>query len=261
MSGKIVVERTEYVATVIIDNVAKRNALSQAMWIAMGDAILDLSSDPALRCIVLRGAGHQAFGSGADIDEFETIRSTKEQGISFAHHGHRAMNAVRDCPVPTLAAIRGICVGGGLELAANCDLRIATPESRFGVPIAKLGAVLAHQELEGLLRLAGTNVALELLLEGRLFDAAEALSKGMLNRVVATEQFEDALTVTIDRIIAGAPLSARWHKRFVEQLRYTRCADLPPDVLDEGFACYDTADFVIGYQAFLAKQSPIFKGK
>ncbi|WP_182111151.1 enoyl-CoA hydratase/isomerase family protein, partial [Comamonas testosteroni] len=131
MSGKITVARAGPVATITIDNEAKRNALSQAMWIDMGDAMEALAREADLRCIVLRGAGTQAFGSGADIEEFEAIRASREQAIAFARHGHRAMSAVRDCPVPTIAAIRGVCVGGGLELAAGCDLRIASDDARF----------------------------------------------------------------------------------------------------------------------------------
>ena len=140
MTGAIKVERSAHVATVVIDNVAKRNAMSQAMWIAMGDAVLSLSTETDLRCIVLRGAGDAAFASGADIDEFESIRSTREKAIDFARHGHRAMHAVRDCPVPILAAIRGACVGAGLELAAFCDMRIATPTAALAYPLAAWAA-------------------------------------------------------------------------------------------------------------------------
>jgi enoyl-CoA hydratase/carnithine racemase len=260
MTGQIRLERKAHVATVIIDNPDKRNAMNQAMWIAMGDAILELSQDPDLRCILLRGAGEEAFGSGADIDEFERIRASKEQAIAFARHGHRAMHAVRDCPIPTLAAISGACVGGGLELAANCDMRIARVGSRFGVPIARLGAVLAYPELEGLVRLAGPTFALELLLEGRVIDAEEALAKGMINRLVPSELFEEEIGQAVARIAGNAPLSARWHKRFIQRLR-TQPQALTEEELAEGFACYDTEDYVIGYQSFLAKTRPQFKGK
>src|SRR3546814_716393 len=163
--------------------------MKQARWIAMWDALLTRCTDAALRCIVLRGKGTQAFGSGVDIDEFEKIRASKAQAIEFGKHGHRAMHALRDCPIPTVAAVRGICVGGGLELAAVCDFRIASQASRFGVPIARLGGVLAYPELEGLLRLAGPQFTLELLLEGRLIDAAEAYAKGLVTRVFAEENY------------------------------------------------------------------------
>ncbi len=259
MSGQISVERAGHVATIVIDNPTKRNALSQAMWIAIGDAVTELGADSTLRCIVLRGAGTEAFGSGADIDEFEAIRSTKDRAIAFARHGHRAMHAVRDCPVPTVAAIRGACIGGGFELAAFCDLRVAAADSRFGIPIARLGATLAYAELAGLMRVAGPGVALELLLEGRIVDAAEALAKGLVSRVVATEAFEAEIDKTVARIVAGAPLSARWHKKFVAKLRSG--APLSDADVAEGYACFDTQDFVTGYRTFLSKQTPTFEGR
>lgn len=259
MSGTIHVGRSGNVATVTIDNREKRNAMSQAMWISMGDTILALSADPQLRCIVLRGAGEAAFGSGADIDEFEQIRADKLQAIEFAKHGHRAMHAVRDCPIPTVAAIRGACVGGGMELAAFCDLRICSDDSKFGIPIARLGATLAYAELEGLMRLAGPGTALELLLEGRIIGAQEAYLKGIVNRVVESAGFETELTKTVNRIVEGAPLSARWHKKFVSNLR--RAQPLTEDDLAEGYACFDTEDYQVGYQAFIAKKMPSFTGK
>ena len=259
MSGNIIVERDGYVATITIDNASKRNAMGRAMWIAMGDAVLGLSGEADLRCIVLRGACTEAFGSVADIDEFETILDIKSHGIAFGKHGHRAMHAVRDCPIPTVAAIRGVCVGGGLELAAGCDFRITSDDGRFGVPIARLGAVLAYPELEGLVRLAGPQVALELLLEGRVIGAAEAYAKGIVNRVVLADQYDDELKKTVARIVAGAPLSARWHKKFVARLRQGTA--LTETEEHEGYACYDTEDFVEGYRSFLAKQPPQFKGK
>lgn len=258
MSGRITIDRQVHVATVIIDNPTKRNALTQAMWIELGDAMLALSNEDQLRCIVLKGAGSEAFGSGADIDEFAAIRASKEQGVSFAQHGHRAMHAVRDCPIPTVAAIRGACVGGGLELAAGCDLRIASEEARFSIPIARLGAVLAYPELENLVRLTGPQMALELLLEGRTLGAQEAFSKGMLTRVVSAVGFDEEIQRTVGRVTALAPLSARWHKKFVARLR--QGTELTESELSEGYACYDTEDFVEGYRSFLDKRAAHFTG-
>lgn len=259
MSGTIQVERTGQRATVWIDNVAKRNALDQSMWIAVGDAFTQLGQDCDLRCIVLRGAGTEAFGSGADIEEFATIRADPRQARAFARHTHRAFHAVRDCPVPVLAAIRGACVGGGLELASFCDMRICTPDSRFGVPVGRLGAVLAYPELAGLVRLVGPSGALEVLLEGRVVGAAEAQAKGMVNRVVDAGAFDAEIEAAVQRICAGAPLSARWHKKFIARLRSGK--PLSEAELEEGYACFETEDYVIGYRSFLSKETPNFVGR
>lgn len=259
MSGTIRVEASEHRATVWLDNTARRNAISRAMWIELARVFQQLSADPQLRCIVLRGAGTEAFGSGADISEFAQIRADAAQARSFAEQTHAAFHAVRDCAVPVVAAIRGACVGGALEMAAFCDLRIASEDSRFGVPIARLGAVLAYPEMEGLVRLVGPNAALEVVLEGRIIGAAEALAKGMLNRVVPVAEFDQEVEATVQRICAGAPLSARWHKKFVAKLRER--AVLSAADIEEGYACYDTEDYRIGYTTFLDKTVPRFMGR
>lgn len=259
MTGYVRLSVHGHLATVVIDNPLKRNAMDKSMWVAMGDIFQELATAD-LRCVVIRGAGDEAFGSGADIDEFESIRSGKEQAVEFARHGHRAMHAVRDCPVPTVAVITGACVGGGLELAAHCDLRIARTDSRFGVPIARLGAVLAYPELAGLINLVGPNIALEMLLEGRLFNAEEAAAKGLVNRIVAPEKFEFEVERTVERILSNAPLSARWHKQFINRLRH-HPRPLSEDEMAQGYACYDTEDYQAGFRAFLDKTPPVFKGK
>lgn len=259
MTGRIRVDRAGQVATLWIDNVAKRNAIDQSMWIAIGDEFEGLARSADLRCILMRGAGTAAFGSGADIEEFAVIRADKQQALDFARHTHRAMRAVRDCPIPVVAAIKGVCVGGGLELAAFCDIRICSQESVFGVPIARLGATLAYPELEGLVRLVGFGVALELLLEGRILGSTEALAKGIVNRVVDAQAFDSEVAATVERVCAGAPLSARWHKKFVARLRSGEA--LSEMELDEGYACFDTEDYQIGYRTFLAKIPPVFLGR
>lgn len=259
MSGQILLQRQGAVATLVIDNPGKLNAISQSMWIALAEHLKALQADAQLRCIVLRGAGEQAFGSGADIDEFETIRSTKAQAMAFAAHAHHTLQLLQDCPIPTVAAIRGVCVGGGLELAACCDLRMASADGRFGIPIAKLGAVLAYPELQALVRVAGAQFARELLLEGRILGGEEALSKGLITRLLPVAEFEQELAKTLERISQAAPLSARTHKRFIARLQDSR--PLTPEELEEGYACFDTADFVEGYRAFLDKRSPVFQGK
>jgi enoyl-CoA hydratase/carnithine racemase len=155
--------------------------------------------------------------------------------------------------------IRGICVGGGLEIAGLCDLRIAGESSRFGIPINRLGLVMAYPEIEVLISLVGRSAALEILLEGRVFGAGEAKEMGLISRVVADADVEKEALETARRIADGAPLVARWHKKFARRL--AEPAPLTAEELDEGYACYGTADFKTGYKAFLAKTKPDFKGR
>jgi enoyl-CoA hydratase/carnithine racemase len=169
------------------------------------------------------------------------------------------MQAVARCRHPVVAMIKGACVGGGLEIAAMCDLRICGQSSRFGVPIKNLGLTMGYGELQGVLALVGRAVALEILLEGRVFDAAEALHKRLVNRVVADADVEREAYALAARIAAGAPLVARWHKQFIECL--TVVPQIPQSDWDAGYACFDTADYRAGVAAFLAKRKPQFEGR
>ena len=259
MDELIRVQRDGVIATVVLNRPHKLNALTKPMWQRLGAVMRELSDDDTLRCIVLRGAGGKAFAPGNDIAEFASERSNFAQGKAYGAVLHAALGAIADCRHPTVALIEGICVGGGLEIAALCDLRICGESSRFGVPINKLGLVMAHAELAALVQLAGRATALEMLLEGRVFDAGEALAKRLVNRVVADAQVEAEAYATARRIAAGAPLVARWHKQFMRQLNAGRA--LTEAERDEGFRCYDSEDFRIGYRAFLAKEPPGFVGR
>ncbi|MCC6197444.1 MAG: enoyl-CoA hydratase/isomerase family protein [Burkholderiales bacterium] len=258
MGGGIGVERAGAIATVVLDRPEKLNALTLAMWRELGEAIQRLSADDSVRCVILRGAGEKAFSPGNDIGEFATARANKAQAIEYGKAMHGTLRALAECRHPLVAQIHGICVGGGLEIAALCDLRICGEGSRFGVPIKSLGLVMAYDEMAPLVRLVGRAVALEILLEGRIFDAAEALAKGLVTRVVADDAVAAEARAAAERIAEGAPLVARWHKRFARRLADPR--PLTGAELDECFDCFDTQDFREGYAAFLAKRKPRFTG-
>lgn len=259
MQELIRVERDGAIATVVLDRPEKLNALTRAMWGALGETIETLSADNSLRCVIVRGAGERAFSPGNDIAEFATARSNKTQAIEYGQLMHRAAQALADCRHPLVAQIHGICVGGGLEIAALCDLRICGVSSRFGAPIKSLGLVMAYAEMAPLVRLVGPGVALEILLEGRIFDATEAKEKGLVTRVVPDDLVAAETRATAERIAEGAPLVARWHKKFARRL--ASGAPLTATEIDECFDCFDTEDFRIGYAAFLAKRKPEFIGK
>lgn len=254
----ILTHEDDGIATVVLNRPDKLNAMTKPMWQALGHTVRALSARDELRCIVLRGAGGRAFSPGNDIAEFATDRSNFEQGKAYGQVLHGALSALADCRHPLVALIEGVCVGGGLEMAALCDIRICGTSSRFGVPINKLGLVMAHTEMAALMQLVGRAAAMEILLEGRVFGAQEALDKRIVHRVLPDDQVETEAYATARRIAQGAPLVARWHKQFARQIEAG--APLTQAELDEGFRCYDTRDFQIGYQAFLAKQTPRFEG-
>ncbi len=259
MSGSITVTRDGAVATVVLDRPDKLNALTRAMWADLGAAVSALSADDGLRCIVLRGAGERAFSPGNDIAEFATERANKAQAIAYGATMRATAEALAACRHPLVAQIHGICVGGGLEIAALADVRICGEGSRFGAPIKNLGLVMAYAEMAPLVRLVGPAVALEILLEGRVLDAAEALARGLVSRVVPDADVAAEARATAQRIADGAPLAARWHKRFARRLADPR--PLTDAERDECFDCFDTEDFREGYAAFLAKRKPEFRGR
>jgi len=259
MSELIRVERDGAIAAVVLNRAEKLNALTRPMWQELGATIAQLSADETLRCIVLRGAGEKAFSPGNDISEFETVRSNKAQAREYGKVMHATAQALADCRHPLVAQIHGLCVGGGLEIAALCDLRICGQSSRFGAPIKNLGLVMAYAEMAPLVKLVGSAIALEILLEGRIFDAQEAKDKGLVTRIVPDDEVAVETRATAERIADGAPLAARWHKKFARRLADPRA--LTDAERDECFDCFDTEDFRIGYQAFLAKRKPQFVGR
>jgi enoyl-CoA hydratase/carnithine racemase len=259
MAAPVIVSRDGVIATVALNNPERLNALDKAMWARLGEVMRELSADDALRCVVVRGAGEKAFAAGADIAEFAKERANAKQAKPYGELIHHTMQSVARCRHPTVAMIRGACVGGGLEIAAMCDLRVAGESSRFGIPVNRLGLTMAYGELMGLTALVGRAVALEILLEGRVFDAAEAYRKGLVNRVVPDGKVEEDAYAAARRIAEGAPLVNRWHKQFIERLAVR--AGLTGEEWDEGFACFDTADYREGVDAFLNKRKPEFKGR
>jgi enoyl-CoA hydratase len=259
MSGSVSYTKDGAIATVVIENEGRLNALSLPMWRQLRQAFEELAHDrDQTRCIVLRGAG-EAFASGADIAEFEHERYDVETARAYGKAIHPALVSISDCPHPVISMIHGPCVGGGLEIAGRTDIRICDESARFGIPVNRLGLVVAYAELKALLDIVGPSVAMEMLLEGKVFGAADALRSGLVNRVVPDAKLENEVYDTAKRIAEGAPLAARWHKKFVRRLLEPK--PLREDELEESFDCFGTEDFQIGYRAFLEKKKPQFKGR
>tara|TARA_Y100001958_G_scaffold159271_1_gene160048 strand:+ start:105 stop:890 length:786 start_codon:yes stop_codon:yes gene_type:complete len=261
MTNKLILEKkiNSHIVEISLNRPEKLNALTKPMWKELGKVFKKLSKDKNLRCIVIRGKGGKSFSPGNDISEFETQRSSSKLAKAYGVHLHGTLRAIQECPIPTIALIEGICVGGGMEIAACCDLRICGESSRFGVPIKRLGLTMAAKELEALLRITSYSIAMEILLEGKIMSAKEAHEKNLVNRVVADLEVETEVYKSAELISEGAPKVARWHKQFAKEILKT--GKVSDKLNNLGYKCYDTEDFQIGYKSFLVKTKPKFKNK
>jgi enoyl-CoA hydratase/carnithine racemase len=259
MSDRVNISREGSLAIVSLRYPDRLNVLDRDGWEAFADAMRFLGDDPQVHCVVIEGSGNRAFSAGSDIGSFLQERQTPEQVAAYANALEGALSSLRECPHPTLALIHGVCVGGGLEIAASCDLRICSESSRFGAPINRLGLTMSYTELGPLVELVGASGTLELLFAGGLLDAEKAYHKGLVNRVVPDEQVEDEGRATALRVVAGAPLVNRWHKKFVRRLMDGR--PLTEDERAEAYEAFQMDDYREGVQAFLERRDPRFEGK
>ncbi|HWL54416.1 MAG TPA: enoyl-CoA hydratase/isomerase family protein [Chthoniobacteraceae bacterium] len=256
--GCILSRRDGTVAIVTLSHPGRLNAITVAMWRELSAVVTRLGTQEGLRAIIVEGAGGN-FAAGADIREFPKERADLDS--VFRYHEEilaPALHALAHCPVPTIAAIEGVCVGGGLEIACSCDLRIAGRSATFGAPINRLGFPMAPEELSTILRVANRTVALELLLEGRVIPASDAAAKGLLTRIVEDGTAFDQAWQSAKAIGRGAVLAARWNKASLNRL----CPVAEPMSREERLAFYtawaESADHREGVRAFLEKRPPEF---
>lgn len=252
-------DRDGDIALVTIDRPAKRNALDLPMWIALAEAMEDASADGSLRCVVIRGAGEEAFSAGADITAFERERGTPEREAVYGRELSRSFQSIRRCVHPVVAACRGWTMGGGCGIATMADFRVGGPGTRMGIPARNLSLFYHPGELDPLLQSIGYAVTCELLIEGRVFTGEEALQKGLLSRLVPDEAVLEEAMALARRIAQGAPLSNRFHKAMLQKLR----GALPLTAADLGavgdFAY--TEDFREATRAFIEKRKPVWRGR
>lgn len=259
MTARVHVEVDLPIATVRLDGPAKHNVLDVDGWRAVTDAFDEVSGQDKVHCVGVRGSGGRAFSAGSDIAAFAQQRDAPEDVRLYSAAISEAMNAVRSCRHPTVAIIEGLCVGGGLEIAACCDLRVCGESSRFGAPINRLGLTMSHDELEPLLRLLGPGPVLEILLSGELIDAERAKAVGLVNRVWPDAAVVEQGYGLVARIAAGAPLVNRWHKKFIQRL--LEKSQLTDEEREEAHEAFETEDYREGRSAFLEKRDPRFRGE
>jgi enoyl-CoA hydratase len=255
--GEVRYSRNGAVATVIFDRPAARNAMTWRMYEQMGEACARIRGEAGLRVAVFRGAGGKAFIAGTDIAQFRAFKDG-EDGIAYEEKMEVYLNAVESLPVPTLAVVEGFAIGGGLAIAACCDLRIATPGSRFGVPIARtLGNCLSVSNYARVVAALGASRAKKMLLLAENLSVEEALAGGFVSEIVAPEDLDARVAALTDRLAHHAPITMRVSKEAIRRIIH---ADLPNGD-DLVRAAYGSEDFRIGVNAFVEKREPQWTGK
>ncbi len=247
------------IALVTIDRAEKRNAMDLPMWMALRETMDRLSADDGLRCVVIRGAGEEAFCAGADIAAFAEERGTPEREDVYARELHLAFQSVRRCAHPVVAACRGWTMGGGCGIATMADFRVGGPGTRMGIPARNLNIFYAYEELDPILESVGYAVAMELLVEGRVFTGEEAFGKGLLTRLVPDAAVQEEALALARRITEGAPLANRFHKRALQELRGT--LPITPEQKAASLDFPFTEDFQEATRAFIERRRPVFRGR
>lgn len=248
------------VGWMVFDNQARRNAVSLDMWQAIPSILAQFQADPAIRIVALTGAGNRAFVSGADISQFAEQRSNEAQTASYDRISAAATQAIKDARKPTVAVIRGYCIGGGLGIAAACDLRWATEGSTFGVPAGRLGLGYGHLGVKTLLDIVGAAYTKEIFYTARRFTAAEAQVMGFVNRVLPEESFDAWVEAELATIAGNAPLTLAALKVTVGELLRGHDGDLGRAEAAVA-ACFGSADYEEGRTAFMEKRRPVFQGR
>ncbi len=261
MTDDLVVERDGAVATLTLNRPEQRNAISYDMWVRFPALLAELDADEAVRAVVLTGAGEKAFSAGADIKDFEETRSTPERARNYRHAVNEACDALNALSKPTIAAIRGYCLGGGLELAVCADLRIASADAQFGLPAAKRGIAVSHAHIDRLMRLVGPGEAAYFMLTGRSVSAERALASGIVSVVVDGDALMEEARALAEEVASLSPVSHRTHKQVIRDLLEFGAADQVPaekaSIMDGAEA---SEDFMEGVRSFREKRPPDFPG-
>ncbi len=250
-----------YVARVTINHPRRRNAVNYAMWRMFGEVLEKAIQDNNVRVIVLTGEGEQAFSAGNDISEFGRWREDPHKLAEYNARSARVYHLFQSCDKPVIALIRGVCVGGGLELALLCDLRVAADNARFGITPAKLGLGYKLEDLQLVVNAIGADKAKLLLFTGRLFDANEAMSMGLVNQVAPLTKVQSTVDALAEEIAGNAPLTLRQLKLAIGEVQKPEGARDRSKVQALVDACHVSEDFQEGQEAFKQKRQPRFKGR
>jgi enoyl-CoA hydratase/carnithine racemase len=260
-TDKMMAEKDNHIGWITFNNPARRNAVSLEMWEALGIILTDFEADAEIRTVVLKGAGGKSFVSGADISEFDKKRNSAAASEEYSKKAAQAQSRLYKLDKPLIAMIQGYCIGGGLAVALNADIRFATDDSKFGIPAAKLGLGYGYGGIKMLMDLVGPSHTKDILFSARFLSADEALHIGLINSIIPAAEMETAVREYAGLIADNAPLTIRAAKAAArEALKNPESRDLEK-ITKMVNACFDSEDYAEGRRAFMGKRKPVFKGR
>ena len=261
ITENLIVEKRGAIGWITFNDPGRHNAVSYDMWVGIPKALDAFAKDSDIRAVVLTGAGEKAFVSGANISQFEKLRTAADAVAEYERVGEAAQSAIYNFAKPTIARIQGYCIGGGLNISLCCDIRIASPDSSFAIPAGKLGLGYRMTAIRNLINTVGGPQAMDIMLSASRFTAAEALTKGLIQYVAPAGELDATVDAYLAKVSANAPLTLQTAKAAIREFQRIAPHQDVEKITNMVLGCFASEDYQEGKKAFAEKRAPVFRGK